>query len=1293
MTADGSTVTPFNLAFPHDADLNFRTVQIKNFSPAITHGQVVTVSYTDLTTGNDADAVIQDPSGNDVASFTTGSGGVPAVVNNVPNAAPAFLSESTTREVAENSLAGTNVGDPVTATDADNDTLTYSLEGTDAASFDIVSTSGQIRTKAGVTYDFETTSSYSVTVKADDSNGGTDTIAVAINLLDVDEAPDGTPATAPTIDTVSVTSDPGADETYAIGDTIEVTVTFDQEVKVTGRPRITLRVGGDGPEHMKSATYADAFSVALLALRFTYGVADGDGDDDGIDLEADKLELAVGGTIQGASGGVDAILAYPAPGTQGGHKVDGRRPTPTGAVIPASGDTITLTFSETVSSTTAAPGAFAVTVGPGAPSVSSVAASGQDVTLTLARVVAKDQPVSVTYTDPSAGDDSAAIQDEAGNDAETFTQPVTNNSEAISAGPDFGAETATREVAENSPAGTDVGDPVDATATDPLTYSLAGTDAAAFAIVSTSGQIQTTAGVTYDHEAAKNAYAVTVTADDGTDGTDATATVAVTITVTDVRERPSPPARPTVRGTAGEDTVTLEVSWREPENTGPPINDYDVRAAPKERAAEAQWFTWNHSGPGTSTTITDFFDSPTDPSVWVVQVRAFNAELTSEWSESGSTTDPSPPDLEEPTPTPGGGGGGVTPPDDADARACRAARHAEQLERAGGQRRGDADLGRAGGPRRVGDYRLSDRGFGGWRRAVGRPRGRYQGRGQDLYPQPAAGRDPALPGLGDQCRREGAPSAVAHATTTRPLGPPRNLRATGGDGEATLTWAAPADDGGSAITHYEYRYAQGETSPAETEWIPVGLDLRVTVTGLKNRQRYRFEVRAVNDSGEGEPAAVHVTVGQLDRVAQAWLSRFGRTVATHVTDAVGERLRASPGQGSHLTVGGYRLPLRPRGPARDEAEAPPVAALVTGLAGVLGLGPGGAGGPGDAGIDPGAPRPGMDPRLGQSRTLTLTLRQILQGSSFRLSLGRDEEGAAHPRLTAWGRVAATQYDGRDGTLAVDGDVLTGLIGVDGVWDRLLAGVAVSHSRGDGAYTLSGSAARRQGDLEQTLTSLHPYLRYAVTERLAVWGLLGYGWGELTLAPGVGSALTTDTALLMGAFGGRGILLAAAESGGFELATRTDAMLTRTTADAVAGMDVADAAAHRVRVILEGSRGFTWAEGRRLTPTVQLGLRHDWGDAETGFGLEVGGRVQYADPGLGLTVEGAVRALLAHEDADYEEWGAWGTVRVDPGPLGQGLSLTLSPTWGAAQSGVEGLWSRQTTAGLAPQGTGGNRRAG
>ncbi len=102
--------------------------------------------------------------------------------------------------------------------------------------------------------------------------------------------------------------------------------------------------------------------------------------------------------------------------------------------------------------------------------------------------------------------------------------------------------------------------------------------------------------------------------------------------------------------------------------------------------------------------------------------------------------------------------------------------------------------------------------------------------------------------------------------------------------------------------------------------------------------------------------------------------------------------------------------------------------------------------------------------------------------------------------------------------------------------------------------------------------------------------------------------------------------------------------------------------------------------------MELGLRHDWGDAETGFGLEVGGRVQYADPTLGLTIEAAVRGLVAHEDGDYQEWGASGNLRLAPGSAGRGLSMTLAPTWGAATSGVEGLWSRQTTQGLAPQST-------
>ena len=84
----------------------------------------------------------------------------------------------------ENSAADTVVG-TVTATDVDDDTLTYSLEGTDAASFAIDSGTGQIKTKTGVTYNYEATqNSYEMTAKADDGNGGSDTIDVAVALLD-----------------------------------------------------------------------------------------------------------------------------------------------------------------------------------------------------------------------------------------------------------------------------------------------------------------------------------------------------------------------------------------------------------------------------------------------------------------------------------------------------------------------------------------------------------------------------------------------------------------------------------------------------------------------------------------------------------------------------------------------------------------------------------------------------------------------------------------------------------------------------------------------------------------------------------------------------------------------------------------------------------------------------------------------------------------------------------------------------------------------------------------------------
>ncbi len=139
-----------------------------------------------------ATASYTDPHGSGKSATSAASSQVAA-----GNVDPSFSATSATRSVPENSGSGENVGAAVAATPGDSDTLHYTLTGTDASSFDIVSTSGQIRTKSGITYNYESKSSYSVTVNVsdskdaagnDDSNSVDDTIAVTINLNNVDEA-------------------------------------------------------------------------------------------------------------------------------------------------------------------------------------------------------------------------------------------------------------------------------------------------------------------------------------------------------------------------------------------------------------------------------------------------------------------------------------------------------------------------------------------------------------------------------------------------------------------------------------------------------------------------------------------------------------------------------------------------------------------------------------------------------------------------------------------------------------------------------------------------------------------------------------------------------------------------------------------------------------------------------------------------------------------------------------------------------------------------------------------------
>ena len=196
--------------------------------------------------------------------------------------------------------------------------------------------------------------------------------------------------------------------------------------------------------------------------------------------------------------------------------------------------------------------------------------------------------------------------------------------------PVFSAATATRAVPENSAPDIAVGAAVTATDADndTLTYSLEETDDhESFAIDSSSGQIQTVSGVTYDHEAAQNSYSVTVRADDGNGGTD---TIDVTVNVTDVDEQPDKPAKPMVTAASA---TSLSVSWSAPDNDGPEITDYDYRY--RTRSPQGAWMeVTNTTITALSATITGLAEN----TEYDVQVRATNDEGTGAWSASGSGT-------------------------------------------------------------------------------------------------------------------------------------------------------------------------------------------------------------------------------------------------------------------------------------------------------------------------------------------------------------------------------------------------------------------------------------------------------------------------------------------------------------------------------------------------------------------------------------------------------------------------------------------------------------------------------
>ena len=385
------------------------------------------------------------------------------------------------------------------------------------------------------------------------------------------------------------------------------------------------------------------------------------------------------------------------------------------------------------------------------------------------------------------------------------------------------------------------------------------------------------------------------------------------------------------------------------------------------------------------------------------------------------------------------------------------------------------------------------------------------------------------------------------------------------------------------------------------------------------------------------------TIENSDPLQRAWLARFGRTAAQRMLDGVQARLRAPHQSGIQATVAGHDL----SGVAQDRFKAQSEG--VRGEATEVQFGP-----------------------------PSLTMRDLVTGSAFALS--SETVGGLG---TLWGRGGYSGFDGSANGLALDGGVTTGMLGADYAMGRWVVGLPLSHSRGDGTWH---SVDRGQGRMASSLTGLYPYAGYELTDRLSLWGTAGYGQGDLALMMQEGESYHTAMDLTMAAVGGRGDLVR--QAGGLSLAIESDALLVRTTSAAAADPSGLLASAvgdvSRLRLGLEGSLDLALAGGRSLTPTIELGLRHDGGDAETGFGLEVGGGTVFADAARGLIAQVMVRGLMAHEAADFRDWRASGSLRFDPTPSSAlGPAVALTPSWGAPSSGgVAALLGRETLVGLA-----------
>ncbi len=513
--------------------------------------------------------------------------------------------------VPENTESNRDIGNPLTATDPEGDFLTYTLDDVSALTFDIVSSVGQLTTKAPL--DHEANPSYTVSVSVSDGKneaGDADpsadhTIEVTINVTDVNESP--------TLISGPITLE--VDENKPAGTNIGNPLA---EAPDPENDRLAYTLGGVDEDFFDIDSTGQLKARAALDFEHSHGpsysitVAVTDGKDQNFNPDTTPDD-EIGVTINVADVNERPRFADRAP-TRSALETSSDGDDIGGPIIAVDPEDRALSYT---------------LGGRDAASFDIIDSSGQLQTDSALDFDAQSRyTVTVSVSD---GEDSEFNSDPTIDDTVTVTINVTD----ANRGPQFPGTTADRSILENTPADRAIGEPLAATDDegDQLTYSLGGTDSAFFDLDRDNGQLKTLAVLDYEHSHGPS-YSVTVSVTDGkrADGTidDAVdASVAVTITVEDMAIPPIP-AAPSVA--PGGDKA-LSITWT-PENAGVnrPIDSYEVRYRVKEGLIP-DWIenASNVSVSGNSATI-DELDYGV---IYEVQLQARNSEGPGGWSGTG----------------------------------------------------------------------------------------------------------------------------------------------------------------------------------------------------------------------------------------------------------------------------------------------------------------------------------------------------------------------------------------------------------------------------------------------------------------------------------------------------------------------------------------------------------------------------------------------------------------------------------------------------------------------------------